>query len=106
MTLRYSRARGLNVLILINATRNRNVNPLDLPAAGGKAHFKFEAIVIVGILIGTIERDESRKFGAKHCLTLVALSAERCTVTVPWLGATASRIAGNGPAVQSARMLV
>ncbi len=34
---------------------------LDLFAAGGKAYFQFEAIVVSGIRLGSVERDESGK---------------------------------------------
>jgi hypothetical protein len=84
---------------------------LELFAAGGKAHFQFEAIVALEILAleilaGAIERDKSRRFDRQALLRLVALSIARRTVTVPCSGATASRMAGSGPAVQSGRMLV
>jgi hypothetical protein len=78
---------------------------LQLFAAGGKAHFQFEAIVALEILAleilaSAIEGDESRHVDRQ------ALSIARRTVTVPCSGATASRIAGNGPAVQSGRILL
>jgi hypothetical protein len=94
------------VLSLVGALRNRDVKSLDLLAASGEAHFEFEAIVIVEILAGAIERNEADSSAGKHCLTLVALSVARRTMTVPCSGATERRIAGSGPAAQSARILV
>jgi hypothetical protein len=73
---------------------------LDLLAAGLEVHLQFKPIVVGRIRFGPIERDQAGSSAARHCSTLVA----RRTVTVPCSGATERRI--NGPAVQSARMLV
>jgi len=70
---------ALNPLSFACAIQNDDMKALDLFAAGLEVHLQFKPIV-----------------------TLVA----RRTVTVPCSGATERRIAGNGPAVQSARMLV
>jgi hypothetical protein len=51
-----------NSLTIIWRIRNVDMKTLELFAAGGKAHFQFEAIVALEILAGAIERDKSRRF--------------------------------------------
>ena len=88
-----------NPLSFVGAVRNDDAKPLDLFTAVREAHLQFKPIVVGGIRFRPIERDQGWKL-------LVALSVARRTVTAPCSGATERRIAGNGPAVQSARMLV
>ena len=56
--------------------------------------------------LGSIERDQGGKFGRQALLDIGGFEHRATPVTVPCSGATDRRIAGNGPAVQSARMLV
>ena len=56
-----------NSLSTVWRIRNVDMKTLELFAAGGKAHFQFEAIVALEILAleilaGAIERDKSRRF--------------------------------------------
>jgi hypothetical protein len=53
---------ALNPLAFARATRNEDVKPLDLFAAGGEAHLQFKPIVVGGICFGPIERDQGGKF--------------------------------------------
>ncbi len=97
---------SLNPLSVTYAGRNGDVETLDLFAAGGETHFQFETIVGGGIRLRPIERDKAGGLAARHCLTLVALRVSLRTMTLRCSGATDRRIAGNGPAAQSDRMLV
>ena len=66
----------LNSLPAICASRNGDMETLDLLAAGGGAHFEFEMIVSGRIRFGPIERDQSGKFS---CQALLDVSGfERC----------------------------
>ena len=56
---------ALNPLSVACASRNSHMEALDLFAAGGEAHFQFEAIVVSGIRLGSIERDEGGKFSSQ-----------------------------------------
>jgi hypothetical protein len=63
-----------NALSIVWAIRNADVKTLQLFAAAGKAHFQFEAILVLEVLLevlaGAIERNESRHFGRQALLDI------------------------------------
>jgi hypothetical protein len=59
-----------NSLSTVWRIRNVDMKTLDLFAAGGKAHFQFEAIVVLEVLAGAIERNESRHFDGQALLDI------------------------------------
>ena len=79
---------------------------LQLFAARRESHFEFEVIGADIILRGAIEGDESRHFDCQTLLDIGGFQRRAFDADSAVRGAAASRIAGNGPDVQSGRMLV
>jgi hypothetical protein len=95
-----------NPLSFVGAVRNDDAKPLDLFAAVSEAHLQFKPIVVGGIRFRPTERDQGWKFSRQALLDIGRFECRAAHGDSAVLGATERRIAGNGPAVQSARMLV